>query len=143
MKRSAWLRRFCGVSVFLGVIVGVPVGVAALLGVAKGEFTMLGVALLLIIPAVEAWEFCSSTDWVDKASVVGGEGLVGRRVEVVSDCSPRGTVKIDGELWRAVSSSGEYLGAGRRAVVLGVTGLTLRVASDVRAGAGDASRRCT
>jgi membrane-bound serine protease (ClpP class) len=108
-------------------MVFVPVGVGVLLGIAQGDFTKLGVGLLLVIPAVELWEISRSTECVDHRPTLGREGLVGRRGEVVQDCAPRGTVKIQGELWRAVAER-DHLAAGQGAVVLAVNGLTLTVA---------------
>ena len=40
---------------------------------------------------------------------------------------PRGRVKVDGELWSAVSDSGEPIGEGVEVIVADVDGLTLKV----------------
>jgi membrane protein implicated in regulation of membrane protease activity len=58
---------------------------------------------------------------------VGAEALVGRRAVAVTALDPRGQVRLDGELWSAVSE--EPLDHGREVVVRRVEGLTLVVES--------------
>ncbi len=60
-----------------------------------------------------------------RRSVVGAEALVGRTAVAVSALSPRGQVKLDGELWLA--SSDVVLAPGEEVLVTGVDGLLLRV----------------
>ncbi len=53
--------------------------------------------------------------------------LVGRIGVVSLALDPRGSVRIGGEEWGAVSEAGEEIGAGEEVVVLEAEGLTLRV----------------
>lgn len=55
----------------------------------------------------------------------GPEGLIGKRAEVISECRPRGRVRVHGELWRAHSEAGAAV--GETVVVAAVEGLRLRV----------------
>ena len=62
-----------------------------------------------------------------RRAAVGAEALVGRSAVAVTPLDPRGQVRIDGELWSAVSE--EPLERGREVVVRRVEGLTLVVES--------------
>lgn len=55
----------------------------------------------------------------------GAEGMVGKVAEVTRWTETEGTVRVDGELWRAESRS--PLAAGDEAVVRAVRGLTLEL----------------
>ncbi len=55
----------------------------------------------------------------------GTAGMVGRRASVVERVAPDGWVRVDGELWRAVSES--PVDAGEEVEITGVDGLTVRV----------------
>ena len=55
----------------------------------------------------------------------GKAALLGRRAEVIERLSPRGRVRLDGEVWNAESPGAIEVGA--KVVVTGVEGLTLRV----------------
>jgi membrane-bound serine protease (ClpP class) len=57
----------------------------------------------------------------------GAEGLVGRTATVRERLGPEGQVMVSGELWRAVAE-GEPLEPGAQVRIVGVDGLTLRVA---------------
>jgi membrane-bound serine protease (ClpP class) len=56
---------------------------------------------------------------------VGVEALVGRRAVAVTRLDPSGQVRLDGELWSAVSD--EPVDPGAEIVVSGVEGIRLRV----------------
>jgi membrane-bound serine protease (ClpP class) len=56
---------------------------------------------------------------------VGAETMLGRVVEVAAECRPYGTVRIQGELWRAHCGNGAR--PGDRVRVTGRDGLTLEV----------------
>jgi membrane-bound serine protease (ClpP class) len=58
-------------------------------------------------------------------ATVGVETLVGRRAVVVRSVSPRGQVKLDGEVWEARAE--QELHPGDEVVVTGVDGLVLDV----------------
>jgi membrane-bound serine protease (ClpP class) len=61
-----------------------------------------------------------------RRATVGVETLVGRRAVAVGRLAPRGQVKLDGELWEALSASD--VDPGAEVVVRGVEGLVLHVA---------------
>ncbi len=65
--------------------------------------------------------------WLSKRRrpAVGAESLAGLTAEVVSPCRPVGSVRLQGELWRARSEQG--VDAGERVRVQGLEGLTLLV----------------
>lgn len=56
----------------------------------------------------------------------GKEGMLGQRAEARTELHPDGTVFVSGELWKAVSESGN-IPEGREVVITGVDGLRLRV----------------
>ena len=56
----------------------------------------------------------------------GEESLPGQRAVAKSDLTPIGTVFVDGELWNAVSESGN-IPKGVEVVITGVDGLKLKV----------------
>lgn len=57
----------------------------------------------------------------------GAPVLVGREGVATSELAPTGTVRVDSEVWSAEAESGT-IRAGERVMVVGVTGVTLRVA---------------
>ena len=57
----------------------------------------------------------------------GTEGLVGRTATVRERLGPEGQVMVSGEIWRAIAE-GEPLEPGAQVRIVGVDGLTLRVA---------------
>jgi len=60
----------------------------------------------------------------------GAEELVGRTAEVKTALSPKGSVFLEGELWTAVSESGN-IEVGQEVIVSKVNGLTLYVTKKV------------
>lgn len=56
----------------------------------------------------------------------GSEELVGRTAEVKTALSPKGTVFLEGEIWAAISDSGN-IEAGQEVVISKVNGLILHV----------------
>jgi len=59
------------------------------------------------------------------AATTGSEAMIGREAEVVEECRPVGTVRVNGELWAARCPEGARNGEPVR--VNGVDGLTLVV----------------
>ncbi len=57
----------------------------------------------------------------------GEEGLLYQTGEVVEPLSPRGRILINGELWNAVSMSGEPIDRGEQIEIISREGLTLHV----------------
>ena len=60
-----------------------------------------------------------------RRAAVGAETLIGRTAVVVRTLSPRGQVRIDGEIWEARASDDALPGA--EVVVTGIDGLVLAV----------------
>ena len=58
------------------------------------------------------------------------DGLIGTRGVVLAQCSPRGQIKLWGEVWQAESSDGSPIAVGETAVVTGSRGLVLLVARE-------------
>lgn len=58
---------------------------------------------------------------------VGSEALIGLVGEVIEDLDPEGKILLEGEIWNAVSRSGETIRAGERVRVTSFKGLTLIV----------------
>jgi membrane-bound ClpP family serine protease len=57
----------------------------------------------------------------------GAEGMVYKSGRVVRRLAPQGLVRVDGELWSAVSMDGTHLEVGERVEVLRLDGLVLYV----------------
>ena len=55
------------------------------------------------------------------------ETVVGQTGYTTTALDPRGRVRVDGELWSAVSDSGGAIGEGAEVIVSDVDGLTLKV----------------
>jgi membrane protein implicated in regulation of membrane protease activity len=101
--------------------------------------TIVAVALALtVIPSPWGWVAVIVAGLIDIAETaffvrwskrrrasVGVETLVGRTAVVVRALTPRGQVKIDGEVWEA--RAGHDLLPGDEVVVAGVDGLVLEV----------------
>jgi membrane-bound serine protease (ClpP class) len=87
----------------------------------------LAVAAVVEVGEVFAWRRFLSRYRVQ----TGAEGLVGKTAEVIGACAPSGRVKVHGEIWNARSEV--PLGAGERARVAAVEGLTLVVEPERRA----------
>ena len=58
----------------------------------------------------------------------GVSNLVGQLAEVATDLVPRGTVRLESQLWTAVVEGGDYIGAGETVEVVKVDGIILTVA---------------
>lgn len=63
-----------------------------------------------------------------RGAAVGAEALVGRHAVVVRPLTPRGQVKLDGEVWEA-RGAGDLM-PGQYVVVTGLDGLVLEVEPD-------------
>lgn len=60
---------------------------------------------------------------------VGPEALVGQTAETITPLDPSGQVKVNGEIWSALSQSGTTIPAEQKVKILEVRGNTLHVAS--------------
>jgi membrane-bound serine protease (ClpP class) len=58
---------------------------------------------------------------------VGREALIGRIGMTRGELSPSGMVHVAGELWTAISKSGEIIPADTKVSVVGIDGLRLEV----------------
>ncbi|WP_297468603.1 NfeD family protein [Thermococcus sp.] len=68
---------------------------------------------------------------LEKKPSTGAEALIGREARVIEDLTPRGIVKLDGELWRAECVNG-IAKAGERVRVVEVEGTKLTVERPAR-----------
>ena len=59
--------------------------------------------------------------------VAGTAALVGERAVAYTALAPSGTVRVHGELWRAMAEGGGEVAEGGEVVVMGTDGFTLRV----------------
>ncbi len=97
--------------------------ILAVLGVVEMPWAAV---LIGAAAAVEVAESLLLLAWSRRRrSAVGVEALVGRRGVAVSDLSPDGQVKVDGELWNARAAAG--IDAGADVIVRAIEGLTLDV----------------
>jgi membrane-bound ClpP family serine protease len=64
-----------------------------------------------------------------KKQITGSEGMIGMKGRVIKSLTPRGTVRVGDEFWKARSSS-EDIETGEEVEVVGVEGLTLKVRSE-------------
>ena len=55
------------------------------------------------------------------------EAMIGRKGTAVTELAPRGTVRIHGELWQAISENDEVICPGEEVTVVGIGGLKLTV----------------
>jgi membrane-bound ClpP family serine protease len=62
-----------------------------------------------------------------RRSAIGPESMIGKRGLVAETLDPEGLIEIEGELWKAMTRSGERIEAGEKVVVIGHKGLTLIV----------------
>ena len=66
-----------------------------------------------------------------KKPLTGAEGLIGATGNVVTELTPVGTIRIEGELWKA-RSAGKNIAADEEVEVLKLHGLTLTVRDKTR-----------
>ena len=64
----------------------------------------------------------------------GVASLVGQMAVVATDLVPRGTVRLDNQLWTAVSQDGELIGTGEKVEVVKVDGIILTVIRPTESG---------
>ena len=84
------------------------------------------VSAAAVVELAESWFWIRfSRRWRIRA---GAETLIGSTAQVVSECRPRGQVRVHGELWRASCEQGA--GVGETVRVVGRDGLTLVVAPE-------------
>jgi membrane-bound serine protease (ClpP class) len=86
----------------------------------------------LIVLMVVLGAYCAAMYWLgrsalEKAPVLSLKALVGTKCKTATTLSPRGYIRIRGELWQAKSESDAGIGAGKEVIVEGVEGMTLVV----------------
>ena len=85
---------------------------------------VVGLTAVIAWPAVVAMR---------RPPVMGQEGMVGARGEALTELSPQGLIRCQGEVWSAIAE--ELIPAGERVRILGVERLCARVSRYVpRAG---------
>jgi membrane-bound serine protease (ClpP class) len=57
---------------------------------------------------------------------MGLEAMIGETGQSISELNPAGTVRMHGEIWRAISSAA-LIPEGKKVVVTGIMNLTLQV----------------
>jgi membrane-bound serine protease (ClpP class) len=87
--------------------------------------TPWGIAVVIAAALCEAFELALWRRVIRYRVRTGAEALVGMSAEVVQECTPRGRVRLRGELWNAVSSAPAAV--GETVVVREVDGLKLAV----------------
>jgi membrane protein implicated in regulation of membrane protease activity len=85
-----------------------------------------GVVAIVVGFGIDAAETAFFVRWSKRRrATVGVETLVGRNAVVVRQLTPRGQVKLDGEVWEARGPAG--LVPGDEVVVMAIDGLVLEV----------------
>lgn len=101
------------------------VAVILALTVLPSPWGVVAVAGAAVIDVVEIGFFAR---WSKRRrATVGAETLVGREAVVMRALSPRGQVRIDGEIWEARADADADIAPGADVVVTAVDGLVLRV----------------
>lgn len=121
MEKLRWIATLAEMP-FLGALLlgtGVPL---ALIPAPTGE-AVAGAAVVAIL-AFNFWLEHS----VSRLPVrLGPDSLRGRDARVMEPLAPRGRVRCDGEVWRAVEVDGRCVRAGEQVTVVGVRGIELQV----------------
>lgn len=84
------------------------------------------ISLMVALAANNVVFFLIGGRALKKGPLVGLPAMVGSKGEVMRKLSPKGLVKIKGELWRVTSADGE-IAAGETVTVVGQEGLGLIV----------------
>ena len=59
--------------------------------------------------------------------VTGESGIIGETAVVCQDLNPKGLVKVNGEIWKAISDDGKKIKKGQEVKIISLEGLTLAV----------------
>lgn len=59
--------------------------------------------------------------------ITGEAGIIGETAVVCQELNPKGLIKVNGEIWRAVSQDGKKIKKGQEVEILSLKGLTLKV----------------
>jgi membrane protein implicated in regulation of membrane protease activity len=93
--------------------------VILLLGIYLAVFvldTPWSIVVLVAACVIEPFEIAFLRNWSKRIgrrtkATTGAEAMIGKRAEVVQECRPDGTVRVDGELWEAHCEQGASRGA--------------------------------
>lgn len=104
-----------------------------LLGIYLAAFVLdspWSIVVLVAACVIEPFEIAFLRNWSKRIgrrtkATTGAEGMIGKRAEVVQECRPDGTVRVDGELWEAHCEQGASRGTTVR--IASVRELTLVV----------------
>ena len=86
------------------------------------------VLTVLVLGGGGAWVVYTLIKSRQEQPELSAAGLVGQMAEVATDLAPRGTVRLENQLWTAVAQSSEHIGAGENVEVVKVDGIILTVA---------------
>jgi membrane-bound serine protease (ClpP class) len=86
----------------------------------------LKIALLVILPLWSILTYIPKKRALGKEVIEPAQAMIGKRGVAINRLDPKGTVRINYEIWNA-SSSGDAIEEGERIVVLGIDGLVLTV----------------
>ncbi len=94
------------------------------------SFWITTVVLVVGLGAFFAFALRSSLKTRRKTPTTGGEGIIGKAGQAVTELDPSGQIILEGEIWRAISTSG-HIQKGAKVTITGRKGLSLQVeASD-------------
>lgn len=115
-----------------------PVAGLALFAVLPLSIALPAYLVLTMISLLVYWSIVRA---MHRPITTGREGMIGARAEAVTDLSPTGRVRYQGELWQAVASShpstdsgtgsvrgaGQPIPAGSRVTIVSVEGMRVQV----------------
>jgi len=117
----AWIIRE---AVELALLIGVLVGVSQFFPVPVWVFFAVTIAKIFV--AVAMYVFFLRKVFHRPISA-GPEKLVGQIAETITPLNPSGQVKLNGEIWTAISYTGMMIAAQRKVKILEVRGTTVHV----------------
>jgi membrane-bound serine protease (ClpP class) len=79
----------------------------------------------LVLTAISLLVYWSIMRAMHRPITTGPEGMIGARAEAMTDLSPTGRVRYQGELWQAVA--GQPIPAGSRVTIVSVDGMRVQV----------------
>ena len=104
--------------IFLAPVLALPVFWLLPMSVALPIYgTVLGATALVVWPVVVAWR--------RRPRITGAEGMVGARGEALTELSPHGLIRCQGEVWSATAN--EPIAGGEKVRVVALDRLHARV----------------
>jgi membrane-bound serine protease (ClpP class) len=118
-----------------GILKQVALFAAAIWGLPALGYTIplwAAAIISLALAAQSVFSYVMARRTQKRKAVTGSQTMVGRKCVAATRLNPSGYVKIDGELWQAVSESGDVID-GLEMTVIAVNGIELKVrANSVR-----------